>query len=465
MIDEYLQQIYDVFRNVTLNTLGIKRNLYDLLQSNDVSKAIELFADHDTEIEKAIEEYNPQTHQVMKRRNKFRKGDDPYITEKLPRTWQRYINEIELFFLLGNPIKWKKTNGDDEAFGDFMRLLKDTRFDSKMRQLKRLAGCETEAALSFHIYNDNGAVKYDNFIVARSKGYRTRTLFDQYGNLQALAYGYTLKEGTRNFVHWDIQTAEWLFYCTKESIGWNVEIHPNPTNKINAIVARQNKAWDGVVPRIERDEMLDSKLADTNNYFSDPIAAATADVIENLKSSEKIARMMQLTNSNSKFEYVNPPQSSDTRNAEKAALKESILYDTFTPDFSYDALKGFGSLSGAALKNAMVLGYIKRARNLEVYDELVDRYKNVCMAVLKLLNPTKASEYDVLQIEHEFADPFAQDERMERNSVAEMFKSGLLSRESAVALLSMVDKPNEEVERIKAEAEEQAKKQQEEQKK
>lgn len=93
---------------MVLNSSGVERNLYQLIQDGDISTAISLMQNRDIEVDIAIREYNPQTHDVMKRPNKYRKGDAPYISEKLPRTRQRYINEVELFFLLGNNIKWKK---------------------------------------------------------------------------------------------------------------------------------------------------------------------------------------------------------------------------------------------------------------------------------------------------------------------------------------------------------------------
>ena len=108
--------------NVTLNTgknfLGIARDLEQLLKDKDVDKAITLFQNRDIDVEKAIEEYTPSMHDVMKRRDKPRKGKEPYKVEKLPRRRQVYINEVELFFLLGKPIKWKNmdTSGSDEAF-------------------------------------------------------------------------------------------------------------------------------------------------------------------------------------------------------------------------------------------------------------------------------------------------------------------------------------------------------------
>ncbi len=103
--------------------------------------------------------------------------------------------------------------------------------------------------------------------------------------MTAFGYGYILKEGGRNIQHWDFQTSEMLFYCKKAVVGWDVDMYPNPTGKINAVYFQQPKAWDGVQKRIDREEMLDSRTADTNNYFGDPMAAATADVLQNLKSA------------------------------------------------------------------------------------------------------------------------------------------------------------------------------------
>ncbi|MEO5181774.1 phage portal protein, partial [Bacteroides ovatus] len=360
-MNNYLQQIMTYFRNLALNSAGVERNLYQLIQDGDIEAAIDMMQNRDDEVNSAIKEYNPQTHEVMSRSNKYRKNDDPYISEKLPRTRQRYINEVELFFLLGNPIKWKKENGSDDAFALFTDFIKTTRFNSTMRQSKRLAGAETESAKIYHLYRDDrtGERQVRSMVLARSNGYKLRPLFDQYGNMTAFAYGYKLKENGKTVQHWDIQTPDMLFFCRKGNIGYEVESYPNPTGKINVLYYSQPKAWDGAEPRLKREEILDSKVGDTNNYFADPIAVASADVIQMMADPNKPGKLIQCQGANSKFEYVNPPQSSETREAEKQDLNDSILFDTFTPDFSFDKIKGMGTLSGDAIKNAMILGYIK----------------------------------------------------------------------------------------------------------
>ena len=114
----YVNNIATFFRNVTLNAIGIERDFYQLMNDKDVHRAIGMCEDNTADVDNALSEYNPQLHKVMKTPNKYPSGRSPYITCKLPRTRQRYINEVELFFLLGAPIKWEKKDGDDEAFND-----------------------------------------------------------------------------------------------------------------------------------------------------------------------------------------------------------------------------------------------------------------------------------------------------------------------------------------------------------
>lgn len=446
----HLQQILNYFRNLTLNSIGVTRSLQELLDDKDVAKALTLFNERDDEVDQAVKEYNPQTHDVMKRPNKYRKKSAPYITEKLPRSRQKYINNVEVFFLLANPVEWKKVKGDDEAYTMFTDFLKEQHFNARMRQAKRLAGAETESAKLYHMYRDkDGATQVKSLVLARSTGYRLRPLIDQYGTMVAFAYGYKLKENSKTVEHWDIQTPEMLYYCTRKSLGWDVSMYPNPTGKINVIYYRQEKAWEGVEPRIHREEMLDSKTADTNNYFGDPMAAATADVIDALADPDKPGKLIQLTGNNSRFEYINPPQSPEIRRAEKDDLKESILFDTYTPDFDFEKLRGMGTLSGTAIRNSFILGYIKRDNLKEIYEEMLTREKNVIIAILKFLHPEKARILDELEVEGSFSEPFADDKQAQWSAICQLYTAGLVSLEEAVHQLAICDAPEAEIERIK----------------
>lgn len=457
-ISEYVNNISTLFKNITLNALGVERDLYQLLEDKDVTRAISLMKDNDADVDNALKEYYPQKHKIMERKNKPRKNMSPYITCKLPRALQRYINEVELSFLFGNPMLWEREDGDEEAYTLFLNFIKSSRFNSTMRKVKRIAGSETEAAKLYHIYRNNeNEVFIKPVVLARSTGYKLRPLFDQYGELVAFGYGYTVKNANgKNIEHWDIQTPQMIFECSHDAlIGWNVTARPNPTGKINILYYQQRKAWDGVEPRIERIEDTDSKIGDTNNMFAEPIAFATADVVEMMKDPDSSGKLIKGTK-DARFEYINPPAASELRDSEKRDLMDSVLFDSFTPNLSVEALTAMsGELSGVAVKRLMSLGYLKRSNLMEIYEEMVDREKNIIIAALKVQHPEMANKLDTLKIKFTFAEPFDEDKHTEWSSITGLYAGGLVSLERAVEMLSLTNSPQEEVDKIRMAATEQ----------
>lgn len=449
MFSNTLLQIKTYFRNLSFMATETEKDIHDLLEKKDVGKVLNMMEEHDIEVDNAISEYNPQTHKVMRREDKWVKGEKPYKTEKLPRTRQQYINEVELFFLFGSPLLWKKIKGEDEAFELFKQYLKDIYFNSKIRQCKRLAGAETESALVFHFYQENGELKAIPVVIARSEKYKMRVLFDQYKRMQAFAFGYTIVKGSKSVECWDILTADFNYHCERVFLGWIVNQHPNPTGRINGVYFHQQKAWAGAEPRMEREELLDSKVGDTNNYFADPIAAATTDVIASVPKIDKPGKLIQLTGSKSKFEYINPPQNSEIRKGEKEDLAQSILFDTFTPDMSPELMKSIGTLTSVGIKRALTLGYIKRANRMEIYEELIGRLSHVIIGVLMALHPEMYTKLKNLEVGFEFAEPFEDDKKDKWKTIAELYNQGVLSLELAVQMLAFTDAPAEEIEKIR----------------
>ena len=96
----------------------------------------------------------------------------------------------------------------------------------------------------------------------------------------------------------------------------------------------------------------------------------------------------------------------------------------------------------------MILGYIKRARNIETYGELLEREKNLILSVLKYQHPDMASKLDELEIGFEFAEPFPDDVDTRWQRISSLFGSGLVSLETAVSMLNLTDNPDEEIDRI-----------------
>lgn len=443
-----LNAVYDVVRNLALNTLGVERDLLTLIADKDIDKALELFENNDEKVQEAIKEYHPEKHDIMVRPDKERKNRENYTTAKLSRSWQRYINEVALFFLLAKPIRFSCDNEDVLAlFNDF---LKSVRFNSNMRKFKRLAGAETESAKMYYTYRDkSGEIKTKIIILSRETGYTLRPLMDQYGRMVAFGYGYYLKQGETNVECLNIETDSNLYVCKKAKLGWTVQAESNPTGKIRIIYGKQPKEWEGSEPRITRDEWVDSKTADVNEYFADPVAKGTAGALKNLMDPKQVGKLVVLDSKDDIFDYVEPPTQVELKKLEKEVLKESILHDTFTPDFSFDSMKGTGTLSGEAIRRAMILGYIKRDNRKEIYDELVDREINLIKEILSLYYyPEKRSIIEKSKITHEFAEPFDEDTASRITTISDAYTSGVLSLEKAVEMLAFSTDNKKEIEAI-----------------
>lgn len=445
--------IIDLFRGGSLNGASTNKDLMTLIAEKDISRAMELFQNRDLEVMEAIKEYDPALHDVMNRKNKLRKNKQPYITEKLPRRWQAYINEVALFYLLGQPIKWSKNDPDvqDVAFDAYTQFLKDTRFNTTMRQAKRLAGAETECAKLYHIYRneETGKAEVKVVLLAKSLGYTLRPLFDQYGTMLAFGYGYYLKEGVNTVEHFDIQTPKVIYRCKKNDRGWEVLPIINPTGKINIIYYQQEKEWEGAQSRINRDEYVDSKSADTVNYFADPKAKVSADVLASLSDPDNVGEVIRMHGPDSMFDYVAPPDSVELKKFEKDILKESILNDTFTFNFSSENTKGLGTLTGEALKRAMAPSYMKRDNRKEIYEIAVDREKNLILTIMKNVTHIELrSKLEVLDIDFEFSEPFQEDIDKKWAAIGKLYNDGIISLETAVKMLSITDKPEDEIRKI-----------------
>lgn len=398
---------------------GIKSVVVEKILDGKVEDAIDLFEDNSEVVEQAIREYNTKTHSIMFREDKVRKDKSDYRTWKLPRNWQQYINEIELYFLLANGIKWEMLNDDQEsnealqkAFNKFKKLLKKLHYDSRTREFKRLAGAETECAKLYAYYKDEGEAKLRIVILARSKGYKLRPLFNMYGDLKAFAVGYDTKDANGDLIHrWDVYTSEAYYHCKQQELGqagtkWNVTTEVNPFGKIPIIYARQKKAWAGAEERIERDEWLDSKNADCNEYFADPMLKMSKSVKNGLMGAKEVGKVIQVGNKDDVFEYVTPPDASDMKEKEKSLLKESILNSTMTPDLSYENVKGLGAISGEAITKANIIAYIKRLNNMEIYDELFERDASLIIEIMATaLYPGERKILRSMELNHNYQDP------------------------------------------------------------
>lgn len=408
----------DNLQEITRNTEGIKSIVTDLITNKHIERAISFFEDNTDKVVQANNEYDPSKHSVMQRPDKTRKSKSDYQTNRLARNWQYIINEVEVYFLMNHGVTWELLNESDEqdklqdAFMKFQDLLTGLRYDTYAREAKRLAGAETECAKLYALYKDEWEVKLRIVVLSYSKGYKLRPLFNRYGDLKAFAVGFTMRLADGNLQEcWDIYMSEMIYHCKKcigieQGGGWIVEQEVNVFGKIPVIYITQPKAWAGAEPRIERDEWLDSKNADCNEYFADPMLKISKQVRNGLADARSVGKVIQVNNKDDVFEYITPPSASDMKEQEKSVLRDSIFMGTFTPDFSNENIKGLGAISGDAQIENRIMGYIKRLSRMEIYDEYFAREANLIKEIMATyLYPQMAKEIRAMKLHHIYQDP------------------------------------------------------------
>lgn len=460
-----------MFTNYLNAVVGRNQEFEELIKAKDISRVKELFTTREALTAEAMKEYDPKQHDIMSRPDKILKnpkGERKGTVKrwKLPINYPQYINEISVVFIYGRPVKWtNQSEGADKAFDAFQDLIKRTRFDSKVRQCKRLAGAETQSAMLFRVFRNNeNKPDCQIRVLAKSKGDEIYARWDMYENLVSFAWGYYVKDSsTETSYHFDIFTPDVIYRCKRVLTGWEVVEEQNPIGKIPVILFQQDKEWKGVEPLIEREEYIGSKTADTNDYFSDPMFVVNTDIIKNLpdKGDENKTLVSKGLDDVSKAaHYLTWDNAPESKQKEIEWLQKHILTKTFTPNIDFENMKGLSNVSGKALKQMMLLADIKASKHKEVHDELLDRTANLFISIIgNVLNIALKSECNNLVVAHEFQEPFGEDIKETIENIAKAKDADMLSTEGAIELNPLVKDKTQELKRIEKETAEAAQKQ------
>lgn len=458
---------FQMFANYLNAVVGRNQEFDDLIKAKDISRVKSLFQSREEMTAEAMKEYDTRFHDINKRedkivRNKLGQRKGVIKRWKLPLNYPQYINEISVVFIYGRPVKWT-LQGDtgDKAFEAFKDIIKRTRFDSKVRQCKRLAGAETQSAMLFRVFrNDEGKPDVQIRVLARSKGDEIYARWDIYENLVSFAWGYYVKEDSTNTTyHFDIFTPEVIYRCKRVMTGWEVTPEENLVGKIPVILFQQEKEWSGVEPLIEREEYIGSRTADTNDYFSDPMFLIHEDIIKNMPDKGDENKTLRIRGNNvedvSKYaSYLTWDSAPESKKSEIEWLQKHILSKTFTPNIDFDNMKGLSNVSGKALQQMMLLADIKANRHKEAHDELLDRTANLILAIIgNVLQIALKSECENTVIAHEFQEPFGEDIAETISNIAKAKDAEMISTEGAVELNPIIKDHKLEMKRMEKEKE------------
>ncbi|MCC8152960.1 MAG: phage portal protein [Tannerellaceae bacterium] len=448
---------------------GQEQEFAKLISEKNVDGIKEQMSSHESAAIAALKEYNTDTHPIMERPDKqvYDKKGNWLKTEsvwRLPVPYPVYINEISLVFLYGRPVKWTQdSQGTDEVFQRFIAILKDVRFNSRIRQCKRLAGAEETSAMLWRVFrNKKGQPDVQVKILAKSLGDEIRTQWDQYGNLLSAGWGYFLREGTDVVYHFDIFTPNIIFRCKQVGGSWQIIEEENLIGKIPLIIFQQKKEWGDVFHLINREEHIASKTGDTNDYFADPIALMSASLIENLPEKQEPGKVLIVDDEEgveNAAKYLTWDNAPASKEKEIEWLQNHILTKSFTPKIDMETMRSLSGVSGKALKQLMFLADIKASKHKETHEDLLDRIAKLVLAIIGNVTDIRLStQVEKTVIGHEFQEPFAEDIAEVLTDLGRAKDDGGLSEETYIEMNPLIKDPILEKERIRKEREERLKK-------
>lgn len=462
--------IFNAFFNLLNAAVGRKQDFEQLVQSGDINRVMQKMDNRLTKTNIALQEYNPRLHKINKREDKIILDKNGNFKRKikrwkLPVDYPKFINEIAVVFIYGQPVKWgQASDGTDDAFSAFTELLRKKHFNAKIKQCKRLAGAETQSAMLWRVFrNDEGKADCQIRVLAKSKGDTIYSRWDQYENLISVGWEYYLQEGDSTIQHFDLYTDKVIYHCKRSGMGWEVLPEVNLIGKIPVILFQQEKEWNGVEPLIHREEYIASHTADVNDYFSDPMLVLDADIIMNMPDKEaenKTLIKKNGTEAKAAASYLTWDSAPESKKQELEWLQNHILSKTFTPNIDFENMKSLSNVTGKALKQMMILANIKASKHKETHDELLDRTANLVKSIIgNVLNVSLKAQCEALDVTHEFQDPFGEDIAEAIENLTKATDSGIMSSESAVEQNPLVKDPQREIKRLNEESEKKAKEQ------
>ena len=423
------------------------------------------------------EDYRPKKKIVKGTGDTNSAGTETTSTEyidpaRIGTSFQQLIVNRRVGFMLNIPVKinpvFQTESEKEKALVKAVeRILSDNKMDYKNKEIARRLMSEMEVAEAWYLVETKKQKpKYTLKcnIWSPDLGDSLYPLFDSTGDMIAFARGYKLKEDDKDVEHFDVYTTDYEYKYVNRDNVWALDAEaeavtaegpkkvnpiPNTVGKI-MIVYHSQKApeWADQESMIKRYEDSVSNHADMNDYFGSPILAVVGEILGFAQKGEQ-GKILQLAE-NAKANYLalnSPPESIKM---EQENLKDLIYTLSQTPDISFSAMKGMGTIAQFTMKAFFMDAHLAVSKKEEIFGIGLQRRFNLLKAVVgKVIDTSLEAESETVQLVPQITPYLPQNdtEKIENLTVAKT--SGILSAETAVESNPLVEDPETEMDRLK----------------
>lgn len=359
------------------------------------------------------------------------------------------------------------------------QLWKVNRIDGKIQKLITLKKSETQAAMQFYIADLASESLLNRLLIkiglkAQAKEIKCNILdntsgimtpyFDSSGEMIAFMWEYKgFDEVTgKDLNHvkiWDKDNYHYLNNANGK-LAYQTNPTPHGFDRIPIVyVSQQEPEWFDVKEMIDRYEVAVSKLGASVDYSAYPLLQIFGEIqsMPDKDDAGKILRFPIKVDENGKehhgkAEFLSSNDAIESAKFELENLKDLIYSISHTPDLSFDNVKGLGSVSAVALKLLFLDAVIKARMNEGDNRTMIERILNIIISgITKTTNTALASESQQLIFDIIFNSIVPDDVQSATDIIIKLKEAKLLSSETALKLIDLVEDPEQEMQLIKTE--------------
>lgn len=371
----------------------------------------------------------------------FHEKPKPYYKpdNRIAVNFARYIADTFTGFFMGIPVKVSST---DESINNYVNLLSsycdldDT--NAEIAKLSAIYGHAYEilyvddlSMIGVHALSPiDGFMIYDESITEHPR------------------YFVHVYNGVDGLTHGSVSDSSIIRYFTVgETVKFDGEEHYHGFNGVPAVEYRFNAERQGIFEPVlsmidEYNKVISEKANDTD-YFSDAYlkiigAALEPDDLTHIRDN-RIINFDGAADRDITVEFMSKPDGDNTQEHLIERLEQNIFKVSMVPDISND---NFGTSSGIAIKYRLnSMNNLARVEERKFSAGLNRRYK------LIFSNPVSdMSEQDFIKVDYKFTRNYPANE-LEESQIADNL-SGIVSHETQLKVLSMVDDAKKEMQLI-----------------
>lgn len=460
----------------------ILQKLLDLIKS-DPEKAITEIRKNTKPIDvitKYVKEYQEQDRTQRDSQVDQIQKDKTLTGNRIAKMVKIYINHTQNIvetlaaFVIGKPVTLIPSEDNDLSV--LMRQLwRVNRIDSKLLKSTMIKMSQTQVVMNFYI-SDIETTSILNKILVRlklksqAKEIKVKVLdntqgimtpyFDSTGNMILFMWEFQNIINDKTVNHVQIWDKKDLFYIndTEGKIAL-IETIAHGFDRIPMVYdEQQNPQWYNVNSPIDRHEVAISKLGDANDYSGHPILV-TEGLVKNMPLKEESGKHFNIPITldddgkevKGKVSFLEAETAPESNKLELDKLEDIIAYGSSVPNLSFDKLKSLGNVAEKTVKLMFIATELKAELLRNSTKTFIERCINILMSgIVNTTNTALAKDSELLYYDIHFNSILPSDIEERVDTITKAVESGLMSKETGVGLIDLVDDVTTELEKIES---------------